>query len=91
MLALNLQAWSNGRFKSIVHRVISNYDTGRYSFAYFCFPAPGPEADYIIRPISKLITEENPPTYVPFSYHEFFIKKMQVNSRTHLQSLKISS
>ncbi|CAM6097452.1 unnamed protein product [Calypogeia fissa] len=86
-----LQAWSNGRFRSIFHRVISNHDTGRYSFAYFCFPAPGFEADCIIKPVAELITLEKPATYVPFTYLDFFLTKMQKNSVTLLQTLQASS
>jgi isopenicillin N synthase-like dioxygenase len=84
-----MQAWTNGRFRSILHRVISNPAAGRHSFAYFCFPAPGPEADFIVEPIPQLVNAENPPTYEPFSYLEFFKNKMQVNSVTMLAAHEV--
>lgn len=67
-VGIGFAAWTNDR--SILHRVVINKDKGRSSFAYFCFPASGLEADYLIKPITKLINEENPPNFVPFSYLE---------------------
>lgn len=84
-----LQAWSNGRYRSILHRVICNHDEGRYSFAYFCFPTAGlDEADFLISPVAKLVSKETPATYLPFTYLDFFLNKMQKNSVTLLQTLK---
>ncbi|CAM6126293.1 unnamed protein product [Calypogeia fissa] len=85
-----LQAWTNGRYRSILHRVISNRKSSRHSCAYFLFPAPGPEADYIVEPISKLISKNNPPAYVPFSYLDFFKNKMHVNSVSMLKTHEVS-
>lgn len=86
-----LQAWSNNRFRSILHRVVSNHDAGRSSFVYFLHPAPGFEADFIIEPVPDLITEKTPATYVPFSYLDFYKTKMQKDSISLLQTLHVRS
>lgn len=84
-----LQAWSNGRYRSILHRVMCNKEGPRHSIAYFLFPAPGPEADYMIQPIPQILSKENPPAYAPFSYLDFFTNKMQKDSVTHLRTKEI--
>lgn len=34
-----MQAWSNGKYKSVEHRVMSNPKLDRYSVAYFLCPS----------------------------------------------------
>jgi hypothetical protein len=70
---------------------VSKYEEGRTSFGYFCFPGiPDFDStgnDCVITPIPKLITEVFKPTYIPFTYVEFFLNKMNKNPRSLLQTL----
>ncbi|KAG6542508.1 hypothetical protein Mapa_016091 [Marchantia paleacea] len=75
-----LQAWSNGRYRSIIHRVINNPSEDRHSLAYFLFPCEGPNIEKLIEPVPELITSQNPRRYKPFTYYEYFINKLNKDS-----------
>ncbi|XP_073048856.1 1-aminocyclopropane-1-carboxylate oxidase homolog 1-like [Primulina eburnea] len=68
-----LQLVSNGSFKSIKHRAISNDIGPRISVACF-FSGPINEACKIYGPIDDLITEENPPIYTQIVLSDYFHK-----------------
>ncbi|KAL2547121.1 2-oxoglutarate (2OG) and Fe(II)-dependent oxygenase superfamily protein [Forsythia ovata] len=54
-----IQVLSNGRYKSVHHRAVTNKDSYRVSIAMFY----GPNKDIIIGPIEDLIDEQHPPMY----------------------------
>ncbi|RDY01122.1 Flavonol synthase/flavanone 3-hydroxylase, partial [Mucuna pruriens] len=58
---------SNGRFKSVLHRAVTNKLRTRVSMAMFY----GPNMDTIIGPIEDLIDEEHPPRYRNYQFSEF--------------------
>ncbi|KAK6922261.1 Isopenicillin N synthase-like, Fe(2+) 2OG dioxygenase domain [Dillenia turbinata] len=58
---------SNGRFKSVHHRTVTNKNLRRVSMAMFYAPNP----DTVIGPVEDLVDEEHPPIYRSYHYAEF--------------------
>ncbi|RWR86524.1 protein DOWNY MILDEW RESISTANCE 6-like protein [Cinnamomum micranthum f. kanehirae] len=63
-----LQALSNGKYKSLWHRAIVNSNEERISVASFFCPAN----DAVIAPAKKLTSEETPAIYRSFTYDEYY-------------------
>lgn len=67
-----LQAWTNGRLKSVVHRAVLNKEKRRLSIAYFMSPACNAIIDC---PPQLLVDEDgaNPSSrkYVAFTWGDF--------------------
>ncbi|KAJ4746573.1 2-oxoglutarate (2OG) and Fe(II)-dependent oxygenase superfamily protein [Rhynchospora pubera] len=63
-----MQALSNDRYKSVLHRVIVNNKSERISIPTFYSPSP----DAIIEPAKGLLDEDHPPVYRTFTYEEYF-------------------
>ncbi|XP_058772284.1 protein DMR6-LIKE OXYGENASE 1-like [Vicia villosa] len=66
-VADQIQVLSNGRYKSVLHRVVTNNVSPRFSMAMFL----GPYADAMIGPIQELIDEDHPPKYRNYRFSEF--------------------
>ncbi|CAH9086684.1 unnamed protein product [Cuscuta epithymum] len=62
-----LQVLSNGKYKSVLHRVVTNESQSRVSLAMFY----GPDKDARIGPIEDLIDESHPPLYRNYYFREF--------------------
>ncbi|CAJ1931355.1 unnamed protein product [Sphenostylis stenocarpa] len=62
-----IQVLSNGRFKSVHHRAVTNKFGPRVSMAMFY----SPNLDTIIGPIEELVDEEHPPRYRRYHFSEF--------------------
>ncbi|XP_038994039.1 protein DMR6-LIKE OXYGENASE 1-like [Hibiscus syriacus] len=62
-----IQVLSNGRFKSVHHRAVTNKTRKRVSIATFYTP----DKDTIIGPIRDLIDEQHPPLYWEYRFSEF--------------------
>ncbi|QCD90684.1 Isopenicillin N synthase-like [Vigna unguiculata] len=62
-----IQVMSNGRFKSVHHRAVTNKLGPRVSMAMFY----GPNSDTVIGPIEELTDEEHPPRYRSYRFSEF--------------------
>eukprot|EP00253_Pinus_taeda_P006491 PITA_06491 len=62
-----LQVLSNGRFRSVEHRAITNASTTRISVATFC----GPSEDAFIAPAAPLVDEQHPALYRGYEFGEF--------------------
>ncbi|XP_028094282.1 gibberellin 20 oxidase 1-like [Camellia sinensis] len=67
-----LEAWTNGRLKSVIHRAVVNKEKSRLSIAYFLSPA----LSTIIDSPPELLEDPNtdPPInrkYVPFTWADF--------------------
>lgn len=56
-----MQAWSNGVYKSVVHRVVANPKRERFSTAYFLCPS----GDAVIQ------SYKQPSIYKKFSFGEY--------------------
>ncbi|XP_061372739.1 protein DMR6-LIKE OXYGENASE 1-like [Gastrolobium bilobum] len=65
-----IEVLSNGRFKSVHHRAVTNKVLPRVSMAMFY----GPNMDTVIGPIDDLIDEEHPPRYRKYRFSEFLEK-----------------
>ncbi|GLT64269.1 hypothetical protein SLA2020_367730 [Shorea laevis] len=66
-LADQIQVLSNGRYKSVDHRAITNDCLPRVSLAMFY----SPNDETVIGPIEDLIDEEHPRMYRNYTYKEF--------------------
>ncbi|KAK9276432.1 hypothetical protein L1049_005965 [Liquidambar formosana] len=62
-----IQVMSNGRYKSVHHRAVTNKQRPRVSLAMFY----SPNKDTIVGPIEDLVDEEHPPLYRNYHYAEF--------------------
>ncbi|XP_066322066.1 gibberellin 2-beta-dioxygenase 6-like isoform X2 [Miscanthus floridulus] len=67
-----LQAWSNNRYKSVEHKVMTNAKTERYSVAYFLCPSYD----------SPIGTCEEPSLYRTFTFGEYRRKVQEDVKRT---------
>ncbi|PKI35633.1 hypothetical protein CRG98_044087 [Punica granatum] len=65
-----LQALSNGRYKSVWHRAIVNVDKPRLSIASFLCPCD----DALIRSPAALTEEGSGPVYRDYTYAEYYKK-----------------
>ncbi|KAF4352280.1 hypothetical protein F8388_005927 [Cannabis sativa] len=61
------EVMSNGRLKSVHHRVVNNKMQQRISVAFFY----GPNMETVIGPIEELTNEEHPPLYRTYTCTEF--------------------
>ncbi|KAL9223951.1 hypothetical protein vseg_000033 [Gypsophila vaccaria] len=61
------EVMANGRYKSVVHRVVTNSEKHRVSVAAFWIPEDGHE----IGPISELVSCDHPQKYKKFDMNEF--------------------
>lgn len=79
-----IQVLSNGRFKSVHHRVVTNTVHPRVSMAMF----QGPNLETIIGPIKELIDEKNPHRYRNYRYSEFIEEfSKQVGTRRMVKEI----
>ncbi|PWZ38610.1 Protein DMR6-LIKE OXYGENASE 1 [Zea mays] len=63
-----MQALSNDRYKSVLHRVIVNSESERISVPTFYCPSP----DAVIAPADALVDDGHPLAYRPFTYQEYY-------------------
>lgn len=63
-----VQVVSNGRFKSVEHRAVTNASTARISIPTFFIPA----MDAFVAPASSLVDEQHPPMYRGYKFEEFW-------------------
>ncbi|KAI3708220.1 hypothetical protein L2E82_37380 [Cichorium intybus] len=71
----SLQVMTNGRFKSVKHRVVANSSKSRLSMIYF----GGPPLSEKIAPLPSLMEREEASLYKEFTWFEY--KKSAFNSR----------
>ncbi|KAJ1396688.1 Oxoglutarate/iron-dependent dioxygenase [Sesbania bispinosa] len=67
ILADQMQVLTNGRYKSPVHRAVTNRWLPRLSLAMFY----APNDETMIGPMEELMDEEHPPIYRNYSYKEY--------------------
>lgn len=68
----NVQILSNGRYKSVLHRTTVNKEMTRMSWPVFLEPPP----ELAIGPLTKLISEDDPPKYKTKKYSDYVFCKL---------------
>ncbi|XP_057836565.2 protein DMR6-LIKE OXYGENASE 1-like [Cryptomeria japonica] len=66
-VADQIQVVSNGRFKSVMHRAITNTSTARISIPTFY----GPSLDTFIAPAASIVDKEHPALYRGYKFEEY--------------------
>lgn len=74
-LSILAQVISNGKLKSVYHRVVASYVGPRISTACF-LSGNGSDPTRLCGPLKELISEENPPLYRDFLLAEYTGKFM---------------
>ncbi|CAI0469309.1 unnamed protein product [Linum tenue] len=83
----HLEIFSNGRYKSVLHRVLTNQSRNRISVASLhSLPF-----EYTVRPWPKLISEQNPQRYRDTDFATFlqYISSCEPKRKNFLESRKI--
>ncbi|KAL2477451.1 2-oxoglutarate (2OG) and Fe(II)-dependent oxygenase superfamily protein [Forsythia ovata] len=84
----HLEIFSNGKYKSVLHRAAVNNKNTRISIAM----ANGPSPDTIVCPASKLVDNEGcVPAYIPMEYTEYLFSQQNnlLNGKSTLDLVKI--
>lgn len=82
-----MQVVSNGRFRSVEHRAVTNSSSARISIAMFCTPAE----DSFISPAASMVDEQHLPLYRGYKFEEFWevFWSRVLNRKTMLDTFKI--
>ncbi|MCO5546917.1 hypothetical protein L7F22_016901 [Adiantum nelumboides] len=80
-----LQILTNGRYKSVEHRVVANNNCERLSIA--CFINPGNST--LVSPIPELVPKNEVPAYNAMTFRQYrsFIRSRGTNGKAHLDSI----
>nr|AYM45134.1 flavonol synthase [Fagopyrum tataricum] len=62
-----IQIMSNGKYKSVYHRAVTNKDETRVSMGFFY----GPNDNGVVRPLKEMIDDGKPPLYREFLFKEY--------------------
>ena len=65
------ERWTNGVFKSTVHRVVTGGERERCSCAFFWEP----NFETAVAPLPQCVSEERPAKYPPTTYGEYILQK----------------
>jgi len=74
-----LQRYSNGRFISTPHRVISRATTSRYSVPFFY----DPHIQSIVQPLDVCVQNTEQPMYEPIAYGDYLMERLRSNHQQH--------
>lgn len=89
MILLVLQAWSNGVYKSIEHRAVTNEKKARISVAIFVFP----DDEVEIGPVDSMVDDGHPRLYKKVKYIDYirYTLARKMEGKTHTKFLKLDS
>ncbi|KAK9165301.1 hypothetical protein Scep_000492 [Stephania cephalantha] len=81
-----IQVWSNGRYKSIEHRVKANSARERFSIPFFFNPAH----HVMVKPMEELIDEQSPAKYREYNWGKFFkTRKLSDFKKLDVENIQI--
>lgn len=77
---------SNAIYKSVEHRVITNSNAERLSFAFFY----NPKSDLLVGPAPPLVTPERPALYEPMTFDNYrlYIRTKGPRGKSQVESRK---
>ncbi|KAH7298395.1 hypothetical protein KP509_25G041200 [Ceratopteris richardii] len=80
-----VQILTNGRYKSVEHRVVTNNNCERLSLV--CFINPGNNT--VVSPLPELVPRNELPAYnaMTFKQYRSFIRRMGTNGKGHINSI----
>ncbi|KAL0357042.1 UNVERIFIED_CONTAM: 2-oxoglutarate-dependent dioxygenase 19 [Sesamum calycinum] len=84
----HLEIFSNGKYKSVLHRAVVNNMKARISVAV----TNGPSADTVVSPAPHLLrTQDCWPAYVPMKYKDYLLTQQgsQLNGKSILRQVQI--
>ncbi|KAI4354531.1 hypothetical protein L6164_003384 [Bauhinia variegata] len=83
-----IEMWSNGKYKSIEHRAVTNKNKGRFSHASFLFPHDEVE----VEPLDLMVDDQRPKMYRRVRYGDFLRQSMnmKMNGKAHVDGAKIN-
>ncbi|RDX77974.1 Protein SRG1, partial [Mucuna pruriens] len=68
-----IEIWSNGKYKSVEHRAVTNKNKSRTSYAlFFC-----PDNDVDIEPLDHMIDAQNPKLYQKVKYGDYIRQSLK--------------
>lgn len=81
------QIWSNGKYKSVEHRAVTNKNKRRTSHASFLFPRD----DVEVEPFDHMIDAQNPKMYKNVRYGDYLRQSMKrkMEGKTHTDVARI--
>ncbi|XP_047322207.1 jasmonate-induced oxygenase 2-like [Impatiens glandulifera] len=81
-----VEVMSNGIYKSVEHRVITNSNNERLSIAFFY----NPKSDLLIQPARELVTPDQPSMYdvMTFDQYRLYIRTRGPQGKSQVESLK---
>ncbi|CAB4289066.1 unnamed protein product [Prunus armeniaca] len=80
LVADHIEILTNGKYKSLLHRVALNTEVERSSLPFFF----GPSLDATVKPEPEFVDEHNPPSYRQMTYKEY----LESNSQYHVIEAK---
>lgn len=85
---LLVQIFSNGKYKSVLHRVAVNNEKARISIAI----ANGPSLETVVGPARKLLRSESA-SYAAIKYKDYLLSQQsnQLNSKSMLKQIQIQN
>ncbi|KAL2336583.1 hypothetical protein Fmac_011029 [Flemingia macrophylla] len=81
------EIWSNGKYKSVEHRAVTNKNKRRISCAFFLCP----QDDAEVEPLDHLIDAQNPKLYQKVRYEDYLRQslKRKMEGKTHMEVARI--